>query len=70
VVQGATIAKDGPPETPATRLDRWKRNLLDLSMRNRLLNFRDTKKKLRILCPDLASLEDALADGDKFQVRE
>lgn len=50
-------------ETPATRLDRWCRRLLDLSLRNRLLNFRGTKKTIPLLCPNLAALEDALADG-------
>lgn len=56
------------PETPATRLDRWKRKLLDLTMHNRLLNFKESKKNLPILCPDLGSLEDALADGTSFKV--
>jgi very-short-patch-repair endonuclease len=55
-------------ETPASRLDRWKRRLLDLTLHNRLLNFRETKKSLRILCPDLASLEDALAQGTRFRI--
>ncbi|WP_298268540.1 DUF4011 domain-containing protein [Geobacter sp.] len=55
-------------ETPATRLDRWKRKLLDLTLNNRQLNFRDSKKNLPILCPDLGSLEDALADGKTFKI--
>jgi hypothetical protein len=55
-------------ETTTSRLDRWKRKLLDLTMNNRLLNFRETKKTLPILCPDLASLEDALADGGVFRL--
>jgi very-short-patch-repair endonuclease len=55
-------------ETPATRLDRWKRKLLDLTLNNRLLNFRESKKNLHILCPDLGSLEDALADGKTFKI--
>jgi very-short-patch-repair endonuclease len=55
-------------ETPATRLDRWRRKLLDLSLRNRLLNFRDTKKTLPLLCPDLGQLEDMLAGGGTFQI--
>lgn len=56
-------------ETPATRLDRWRRKLLDLSLRNRLLNFRETKKTLPLLCTDLAQLEDMLAGGARFKVR-
>lgn len=64
------VTEEGMPveETPATRLDRWKRKLLDLTMHNKLLNFRDTKKTLAMLCPDLGSLEDALADGASFRV--
>ena len=53
----------------ADRLTRWKLSLLDLSLRNRLLNFRDTKKTLPLLCPDLAGLEDALAENKVFRVR-
>ncbi len=56
------------PETPATRLDRWKRKLLDLSLRNKLINFKDSQKTLRILCPDLPALEDSLAEGEIFRV--
>ncbi len=55
-------------ETPATRLDRWKRKLLDLTLNNRQLNFRESKKNLPILCSDLGSLEDVLADGTSFKV--
>ncbi len=55
-------------ETPETRLEGWKRKLLDLSLRNRLINFRHSKKTLPILCPDLGSLEDALAVGSGFKI--
>lgn len=56
------------PETPATRLDRWKRKLLDLSLHNRLINFKESKKTLPLLCPDLSTLEDALAEGHEFNI--
>ncbi len=55
-------------ETAASRLDRWQRKLLDLTLRNRLLNFKPTKKTLSLLCPDLPTLEDMLADGAKFSL--
>lgn len=55
-------------ETGETRLDRWRRKLLDLSLRNRLLNFRATKKTVQLLCPDLSTLEDALAAGSSFHI--
>ncbi|MDA8325483.1 MAG: DUF3320 domain-containing protein [Nitrospiraceae bacterium] len=58
----------GKQESPQTRLDRWKRKLLDLTLHNRLLNFRDSKKSLPVQCPDLGVLEDALADGISFRI--
>lgn len=58
---------DEEPSTPADRISRWQRKLLDLSLRNRLLNFRDTKQTLAFICPDVSGLEDQLADGKKFK---
>lgn len=55
-------------QTPANRLDRWKRRLLDLSLRNRLLNFRPTRTTLPVLCPTLRELYGALSDGSSFGV--
>jgi very-short-patch-repair endonuclease len=54
--------------TPDDRLDRWQKKLLDLSLRNRLLNFSATRQTLKLICADVAALEDALAAGDKFRV--
>ena len=54
-------------ETPLGRIERWQRKLLDLSLRNRLLNFRDSKQTLPWRCPDVGALEDALAAGKKFR---
>ncbi|MEZ4359761.1 MAG: DUF3320 domain-containing protein [Kofleriaceae bacterium] len=45
------------------RLDRWKRSLLDLSLRNRLLDVRDTKQTVPLALPDVAALAKALEDG-------
>ena len=56
-------------ETAADRLTRWKNSLLDLSLRNRLLNFKDSKKSIPLICPDIASLEDALSANEAFRVR-
>jgi len=51
------------PERPEDRLQRWQRKLLDLSLRNSLLNFRATKKAIRLEAPDPGHLEDLLASG-------
>jgi very-short-patch-repair endonuclease len=48
---------------PKDRLARWQRKLLDLSLRNNLLNFRGSKKSLRLEAPDPGALEDLLSDG-------
>ena len=54
--------EDPTPATAQDRLARWRKRLLDLSGRNRLLNLQDTgKKALFIDCPDPAALEDMLA---------
>ncbi|MBX3365466.1 MAG: DUF3320 domain-containing protein [Phycisphaeraceae bacterium] len=50
------------------RLDRWKRKLLDLSLRNRLIHLRQTKQTIAMECPDIAAFEDALAEGAVFSV--
>lgn len=62
-------AIDVPEDTPQGRLARWKSRLLDLTLRNKLLNFKPTKATLQFVSPDVSKLEDALAAGDEFRVR-
>ena len=45
----------------ATRIDQWKARLLDLSLRNRLLNFREIRSTIRILSASAEKVEDDLA---------
>ncbi|WP_142850879.1 DUF3320 domain-containing protein [Telmatospirillum sp. J64-1] len=56
------------PSTPQGRLERWQRKLLDLSLRNNLLNFRASKRVLRLEAPDPGQLEDFLAAGRKMRI--
>lgn len=64
---GAAV-KSEPQETPALRIARWKNRLLDLTLRNRLLNFKETKGSVPILAPNPEHVEDALgADELKLQ---
>ncbi|MBS0265208.1 MAG: DUF4011 domain-containing protein [Planctomycetes bacterium] len=58
-----SLDREERPPTPAGRIERWQRKLLDLSLRNRLLNFRPSKQTVPVLCPDLSRLEDRLAEG-------
>ncbi|NDV57427.1 DUF3320 domain-containing protein [Bacteroides sp. 519] len=46
----------------------WERKLLDLSLRNNLLNIRITKNTLQLISADLDKFEDAMAEGDEFQI--
>ena len=55
------------PERSQDRVERWQRKLLDLTLRNRLLNFRTSKQTLPLRCPNLADLEHQLADGKRFR---
>ena len=58
--------RDGTPESP---LERWQRKLLDLTLRNPLLNHRSTKTSLTIICPDPGRLEDRLAAGAQLRIQ-
>lgn len=79
VIRSAPLPKEGAPRplseelrlddvpvTPQGRIDRWKQRLLDLSLRNRLLNFKPTRGAIEIYFPDPAKVEDELAAGKVF----
>jgi very-short-patch-repair endonuclease len=73
--QAPTVALPGAANVPATvettasRIERWKRRLLDLTARNRLLNFRETKKTIAVAHAQLGELEDVLAEGRTLVLR-
>ena len=48
------------------RVENWKRKLLDLSLRNRLLNFKKSKRAVPIVCANPGKLEDLLAENKAF----
>ncbi|MFM2055953.1 MAG: hypothetical protein RLY71_338 [Pseudomonadota bacterium] len=59
---------DSPPAAPDDRLARWQRKLLDLSLRNNLLNFRAGKKAIRFEAPEPGRIEDLLAGGQALKL--
>lgn len=67
------LPDDVVPEVPIAELDpkdrlaRWQRKLLDLSLRNALLNFKQGKKSL-LLDVTAPALEDALAEGKTLKL--
>ncbi len=48
------------------RIGRWQQKLLDLSLRNRLLNVRDTRQIIPIACSNIYALEDKIAANEAF----
>jgi len=55
---------------PESRIDHWKQQLLDLTLRNRLLNFKETKQTIPLLCPKPELIEDELAADQTYKVLE
>lgn len=45
----------------------WERKLLDLSLRNSLLNFRPTSMSVQLMIDDLGVLEDEMSKGEEFK---
>jgi hypothetical protein len=69
LVEVETQAQDSTLPRPHDRLGQWQRKLLDLSLRNNLLNFRANKRVVELMVPDPGLLEDMLADGKRFKLR-
>ena len=60
--------RDSDARDVPARVVRWRSKLLDLSRRNRLLNFRDSKQSVQIIVPRTDALENALNDGAEFSL--
>lgn len=52
-----------------TKQNIWERKLLDLSLRNSLLNYCVTKKSIVLLASNVAKLEDAIWKGGDFDIQ-
>lgn len=57
---------DEAPAQIVSKQKVWERKLLDLSLRNNLLNVRQTRSLIPLMSAKLHLLEDALADGKDF----
>lgn len=53
---------------PKTKQKIWERKLLDLSLRNNLLNLHITRNMLQLVDIDINHLEDTLSDGKSFSI--
>ena len=63
-----TFGKVTDQSEQVTRQMLWERKLLDLSLRNSLLNFRPTSSNVQFIAPDLAKLEDAVSAGNDMKI--
>ena len=61
-----TAANGQPREV--TKQMVWERKLLDLSLRNSLLNFRPTSSNVQLMVDSIASLEDEIAADETFKI--
>ena len=66
--EGVDISFEEETDPQLVRVRRWQQKLLDLSLRNRLLNVRDTKQVIPIECSDISKLEDGIAENDPFKI--
>lgn len=64
----STAFIDETTEGRFTKKDLWERGLLDLSLRNNLLNMRFGGRLIPLATPNLDDLEDALADGTALAI--
>ncbi|HTC14015.1 MAG TPA: DUF4011 domain-containing protein, partial [Chthoniobacterales bacterium] len=62
------VAETEQAEEAGDRLTTWKRKLLDLTLANKLLNFKGAKTSIELECADLSLLEDRLSNGKKFKL--
>ena len=66
--QEAISVREGPVPA-AGRVTQWERKLLDLGLRNTLINLRLTQNVIPILAESLGQLEDALSSGEEYGIR-
>ncbi len=52
-----------------TRMEKWQLKLLDLSLRNNLLNSHIDRSQVSLLIPQVPALEDSLANGEVYTIR-
>jgi very-short-patch-repair endonuclease len=65
-----TIVVGEDRNVPQNRIDNWKRHLLDMTLRNRMLNFKENKQTVPIACSRPDMLEDAIAAKRQFKLQE
>ena len=62
------IGQGALSEREVTKQVLWERKLLDLSLRNSLLNFRPNAMSVQLMTDSLGTLEDEMSKGEEFRV--
>ncbi len=62
------VLPDFSKQEKLTKQKLWERKLLDLSLRNTLLSFRNTRSVVQLMISDLGLLEDSLSKGTSYQI--
>lgn len=70
ITDTVAVAEGRAEEKDLPKMVQWERKLLDLGLRNSLINLRLTRSIIPLLTPSLEELEDALADGEEFSVMQ
>lgn len=65
----AIQVQEGGEMQATGKLAQWERKLLDLTLRNALLNMRLSRTAVPLLTASLGELEDAIADGSEYGIR-
>ena len=65
---GAVYDDEPAPVRELTRIDRWKRDLLDITNRNNMINMKQGTKVTPLLLKEIGTFEDSLADGREFSI--
>ena len=68
MTDNAPTQQDGKVKTLG-RVARWAQKLLDLTLGNRLLNLKDSKKVIPLLCPNIGALEDKVAADEAVVIQ-
>ena len=63
-----TAPQNSLPQQYQTKKAMWERKLLDLGLRNQLINMRKSRTLIPLLTNTINELEDALADGEEFLI--
>ncbi len=67
-IDGIVDISDSSADQNVPKLVQWERKLLDLGLRNNLINLRFSKSLIPILSSSLDDLEDALSSGNDFSI--